>query len=196
MGRCRYCKSLISFRYPLVELVGGLCAVGAFVKFGLSVEGIVYFTFIAALVVVSFIDIDRRIIPDMISLPGIILFFMVSFVIPGIDFKESLLGILAGGGSLFAVAWLYATVRKKTGMGGGDIKLLAMIGALTGWQGVLFTIYVASLTGTLVGITTMVYKKEKNFKLAIPFGPFLSIGAILYVFWGDAIKIWYFNFLR
>jgi leader peptidase (prepilin peptidase)/N-methyltransferase len=155
----------------------------------------VYFIFFTALIVITFIDIDNRIIPNVISLPGILLFFVASFGMPEIDFKDSLLGILAGGGSLLFVAWLYEIVRKKTGMGGGDIKLLAMIGALIGWPGVLFTIYVASISGTFAGLLTMVCKRERSLKLAIPFGPFLSIGAICYVFFGDVVKNWYFTFL-
>ena len=194
-GRCRHCSQSISFRYPLVEIIGGVCALCTFFKFGLTFEGAVYFIFFTALIVITFIDIDHRIIPNVISLPGILLFFVASFGMPEIGFKDSLLGILAGGGSLLFVAWLYEIVRKKTGMGGGDIKLLAMIGALIGWPGVLFTIYVASISGTFAGLLTMIYKRERSLKLAIPFGPFLSIGAIFYVFFGDVIKNWYFTFL-
>ncbi len=195
-GRCRYCKVRISLRYPLIELITGLCAFSTYMKFGLTFEGVIYFIFIASLITISFIDIDHQIIPDVISLPGIIICFFASFALPTIRFTDSLLGILIGGGSLLVIAWAYETIRKRPGMGGGDIKLLAMIGALIGWQGVFFTIYIASAVGTVAGIGTMLYSKKKDFKLAIPFGPFLSMGAITHIFWGEVIKEWYFNLLR
>jgi len=194
MGRCRHCRIQFSARYPIVELLGGLFALGVFMKFGLSFETLIYYLFIATLLVVTFIDIDHRIIPDVISLPGIPIFFAASFALPAITYKDSLLGILIGGGSLFLVAWLYSLLTKKEGMGGGDIKLLAMMGAIVGWQGVLFTIFVASLVGTLAGLAVML-KSRQGTKLAVPFGPFLSIGAITYIFFGTQLIIWYFNIL-
>ena len=167
---------------------------GAFMKFGLSFETLIYYLFIATLLVITFIDIDHRIIPDVISLPGIPICFVASFALPAITYKDSLLGILIGGGSLFLVAWIYSLLTKKEGMGGGDIKLLAMMGAIVGWQGVLFTIFVASLVGTLAGLAVML-KSRQGTKLAVPFGPFLSIGAITYIFFGTQLIIWYFNIL-
>ena len=185
----------ISFRYPVVELISGITALTLFMKFGLSFEGFVYFIFISALIVITFIDIDHRIIPDVISLPGIpIGFLMASFLLPSISWMESLTGILAGGGSLLAVAWIYNLITKKEGMGGGDIKLLAMIGAFIGLKGVLFTIFAASAAGTIAGIAVMI-KTQKGMKLAVPFGPFLSIGTILYIFFGSEIISWYLNLL-
>ncbi|MGB5157663.1 prepilin peptidase [Desulfobacterium sp. N47] len=194
-GKCRKCKISISLRYPMVELISGIAALSCFIKFGLSFEALAYFAFASALIVITFIDMDHQIIPDVISLPGIpIGILLASLVLPSINFKESIIGILAGGGSLFAVAWIYNLITKKEGMGGGDIKLLAMIGSFTGWQGVLFTIFIASATGTLAGIAVML-KTKKGVKLAVPFGPFLSIGAILYIFFGTEIISWYFDIL-
>lgn len=194
-GKCRNCNIPISFRYPMVEIISGLAALSCFIKFGLSIEGLVYFAFASSLIVITFIDIDHKIIPDVISLPGIpIGLLLASFVLPSMNFKESIIGILAGGGSLFAIAWIYSLITKKEGMGGGDIKLLAMIGSLTGWKGVLFTIFIASATGTLAGIAVML-KTKKGVKLAVPFGPFLSIGAILYILFGTEIISWYFSLL-
>jgi leader peptidase (prepilin peptidase)/N-methyltransferase len=194
-GKCRNCGIPISLRYPLVETISGLTALAVFMRFGISAEGLIYFAFISALVVITFIDIDHRIIPDTISLPGIpIGFLLASLVLPSMNYKTSLAGILAGGGSLLAVAWIYNLITKKEGMGGGDIKLLAVIGAFTGWKGVLFTIFVGSATGTLAGIAVML-KTQKDMKLAVPFGPFLSIGAILYIFFGSEIISWYIRTL-
>ena len=194
-GKCRNCGIPISLRYPLVETISGLTAIAVFMRFGISAEGLIYFTFVSALIVITFIDIDHRIIPDIISLPGIpIGFLLASLVLPSMNYKTSLAGILTGGGSLLAVAWIYNLITKKEGMGGGDIKLLAMIGAFTGWKGVLFTIFVASAVGTLAGIAVML-KTQKGMKLAVPFGPFLSIGAILYIFFGSEIISWYIKSL-
>ena len=106
-----------------------------------------------------------------------------------------MIGILAGGGSLYLVAWVYSLLTKKEGMGGGDIKLLAMMGALIGLKGVIFTIFVSSLVGTLSGLAVML-QSRKGMKLAVPFGPFLSLGGIVYVFFGPQLIYWYFNLLR
>jgi len=194
-GRCRRCEVKISMRYPMVELLGGLFALGTYLRFGLTIETLIYYVFIAALLVVTFIDLDHRIIPDVITLPGIPICFAASFALPNIIYKDALLGILIGGGSLFLVAWVYSILTKKEGMGGGDIKLLAMMGAIVGWQGVLFTIFVASLVGTLAGFAVML-QSRKGMKQAVPFGPFLSIGSITYIFFGTELVAWYFNLLR
>lgn len=194
-GKCRHCEARISFRYPVVEFISGIFAVGVFLKYGMGLEALIYYTFIATLLVITFIDIDHQIIPDVITLPGIPIFFAASFALPKITLVESILGILIGGGSLFLVAWLYHLLTRKEGMGGGDIKLLAMMGAIVGWKGVLFTIFVASAIGTLTGMLIII-KSGKTMKLAVPFGPFLAIGGIAYILIGPQLIAWYFNLLR
>jgi len=194
-GKCRHCRTTIPLRYPMVELLSAFFALATVIKFGPTLEAIIYFVFIASLLVITFIDIDHRIIPDIITLPGIPIFFAAGFALPDISFKNSLIGILAGGGSLLLVAYGYALITKKEGMGGGDIKLLAMIGAVIGWKGVLFTIFVASLIGTLSGMAIMLHTR-KSMKLKVPFGPFLAIGSIAYIFFGPQLTAWYFNLLR
>jgi leader peptidase (prepilin peptidase)/N-methyltransferase len=194
-AKCRQCGAHISLRYPVIEFISGIFAVGVFLKFGISVEALIYYTFIAALLVITFIDIDHQIIPDVISLPGIPIFFAASFALPNMTFVDSILGVLMGGGSLYLVAWLYHLITRKEGMGGGDIKLLAMIGAIIGWKGVLFTIFTASAVGTLAGLA-VILKSGKTMKLKIPFGPFLAIGAIAFIFFGPQLIAWYFNLLR
>jgi len=191
-GRCRNCDAPISFRYPMVELITGIVALGLLFNFGLSLESLVYFVFISSLLVITFIDLDHRIIPDIITLTGIPMGLVASFALPTISFKASVLGLLIGGGSLWLVAWAYSMIAKRDGMGGGDIKLLAMIGTIIGWKGVIFTVFASSVMGSCVGITIMLIK-GKNMKYAIPFGPFLSIGAIAYVFVGAQIIAWYFS---
>jgi len=143
-------------------------------------------------VVVTFIDIEHQIIPDEISLGGILAGFAFSFVLPWLGWLDSLIGIVAGGGSLLLVAYGYQLFTGKEGMGGGDIKLLAMMGAFLGWQAIPFIIFISSLAGSIFGITLMMIQK-KDSKLAIPFGPYLVFGAILYIFYGRQIILWYLS---
>ena len=173
-----------------MELLTGCLALCAYLKFGPAIETAIYFVFITVLIVITFIDIDHRIIPDRITLPGLPLAFVAALVLPGMTWQASLIGILAGGGSLLMVAVGYTFITGKEGMGGGDIKLLAMIGALCGWVGVLFTIFFGSVLGSVTGIATM-RGSGQGTKLAIPFGPFLSVGAIGYIFFGSEIVHWY-----
>jgi leader peptidase (prepilin peptidase)/N-methyltransferase len=187
-AKCRHCGAPISIRYLLVESMTGLFAVCVYLKFGFTLEAVIYFVFIATLLVITFIDIDHRIIPDIISIPGIPIFFLASLSIQ--PYLDSLLGILSGGGILYLVALAYSLLTKKEGMGGGDIKLLAMIGALIGWKGVLFTIFVSSAAGTLSGLVIMILTRQ-GMKLAVPFGPFLAVGAIAYIFVGPPLMEFY-----
>lgn len=190
MGKCRSCGTRIPIRYPMVELISGGFAISLLLKYGLSVEWISSYTFTAALLVITFIDLDHKIIPDIITLPGIFIFLLVPFISSHITWTDSIIGTLLGGGSLLLVAMGYQLITKKEGMGGGDIKLLAMVGAFVGWKGVFFTIFLASIAGTLIGLILML-RSGKGLKLAIPFGPFLSIGAITYIHFGKSIIDWY-----
>jgi leader peptidase (prepilin peptidase)/N-methyltransferase len=189
-GKCRYCKGSISLQYPLVEGITALSSLFLIIKFGPSLSYLFYFAFVAALIVITVIDLYHQIIPDVISLPGIGMGLLASLLIPQITLFNSLIGILLGGGSLFIVATFYQWLFKREGMGGGDIKLLAMIGAFLGWKAVLLTILLSSLIGSVTGIL-MVVVKGKDFKYAIPFGPFLSLGAVISLFYGEEIVRWY-----
>lgn len=191
-GRCAHCGATISIRYPLVEGVTGILFEMVFYFFGLQLATPILWLFVAALVVITFIDLDHQIIPDVISLPGICVGFLSSFFNPWISWTDSLFGILAGGGSLFLVAGCYQLLTKKEGMGGGDIKLLAMIGAFLGWKAVFPIIFISSLVGTIVGVPLMLIKRADS-KLAIPFGPFLAVASVVYLFWGNALIYWYLN---
>lgn len=191
-GRCASCRTPISVRYPLIEGANGLIFLLIFFRFGWQVATPLYWIFASALVVVTFIDLDHQIIPDSISLPGIPIGFLCSFLIPWVGWFDSLLGILAGGGSLYLVATVYEALTKKEGMGGGDIKLLAMIGAFMGWKAILPVIFLSSLLGSLVGIPVMLMKKADG-KLAIPFGPFLAVGALTSLLYGPALVRWYLS---
>jgi len=193
-GKCADCGVRISARYPMVEALTGLLFAIVLYRIGFQWATPVYWLFAAALIVITFIDFDHQIIPDMISLPGIVVGFLCSFAVPWVSWTDSLLGILAGGGSLYLVAVVYEQLAKKEGMGGGDIKLLAMIGAFLGWKAVLPVIFISSLMGTLVGVPVMLIKKAGS-KLAIPFGPFLAAAALFYLFWGAALIRWYLGLL-
>ncbi len=194
-GRCRFCRIPISIRYPLIEALTGIFAVLAFNWFGPSLIFVYWFAFICTLITVSFIDLDHQIIPDVISLPGILIFASGVYILPDMTLLQSLAGIFSGGGILYAVAVLYGWLRKQEGMGGGDIKLLAMIGAATGVQGVLFTIFVSSIAGSAAGLVMMVFNRTTDATVKVPFGPFLSLGAILYLFYGESILHWYISLL-
>jgi len=189
-GKCGQCGASISIRYAAVEMLTGLLFVMVVTVFGFSFVSFIYAVFIASMVVITFIDIDHQIIPDAISLPGIIVGFIFSFFNPSLAWSDSIFGILLGGGSLYVVAFIYELLTKKEGMGGGDIKLLAMIGAFLGWKSILPIIFISSLLGTIVGIPLMLFKGETS-KFAIPFGPFLALAAVVYLFFGEAIVQWY-----
>lgn len=189
-GRCASCKVRISPRYPMIEALTGCLFVLVLWYFGFSWATLIYWLMISALVTITFIDLDHQIIPDVISLPGIVIGFVTSFAIPWLPWHESLIGILVGGGSLYLVAWLYELLTKREGMGGGDIKLLAMLGAFLGWKAIFPVIFLASLVGTLIGVPLMLLQRGDS-KLAIPFGPFLASAAVVYLFWGPALIDWY-----
>ncbi len=192
-GRCRFCGASFSIRYPFVELLTALLAVALFLKFGLTLQLAVMFIFCAALVVVTFIDFDHQIIPDEISLPGIVVGFVLSFFMPDITWLSSLLGIIAGWGILAAVFYGYLWLTGREGMGGGDLKLLAMMGAFLGVKSIPFIIFASSLVGSILGVSIMLLQR-KGRHLAIPFGPYLALGAVLYIFFGPRLIDWYFRF--
>ena len=194
-GRCRNCRTPFSLRYPLVEALSGLFALGVYLRWGMTLESLIYYILISVLVVITFIDIDHYIIPDVISLPGIPVGVVAACFLPDMTFKASVIGLLLGGGTLFAVAWTYEHITHKEGMGGGDIKLLAMIGAFLGWKGVLVTLFTGSVVGTLAGGAVMLATRS-SLKLKIPFGPFLAIGALVHIFFGQELMYWYWNGLQ
>jgi len=185
-GRCRHCRTPISFRYVAVELLTPALLMLLYLHYGLSLALACAFIFVASLIVITCIDFVHQIIPDVISLPGIPFFFLCSFFMPWVTPLQSLWGISAGGGILFAFAAGYKLLTGKDGMGGGDIKLLAMVGAFLGWRGALVTLVVAACLGSLIGIALIICK-GKNLKYALPFGPFLAIGALCALLFGEQL---------
>jgi leader peptidase (prepilin peptidase)/N-methyltransferase len=207
MGKCSKCNSKISLRYPLVEILTGLLFLATVWSFGLSIETLFYLIFISALIPITFIDLEHMIIPNVITYPGIIVgilynalktdwdyglelinnfslgmqsFFSLLSEVPILD---SIFGVILGGGILLLIAYVYEAVKKRQGMGMGDVKLLAMIGAFFGWEGVLFVIFLGSILGSVIGISIIIAKRG-DLKYALPFGPFLSIAAVIYIFTG------------
>ena len=183
-GRCRACKATISWRYPLVEAATVLLFVLVWTRFGLTLEGLRAVLLVSALVVVAFIDLEHRIIPDRVTLPGIVLGLIGAwFLPPGII--SSAVGTVVGGGLFYLIALV-----SRGGMGGGDIKLAAMLGAFLGWQAGLLAIFFGVLAGGVVGVVLLVLRLRGR-KDAIPFGPFLAFGGVVALFWAAPILRWY-----
>jgi leader peptidase (prepilin peptidase) / N-methyltransferase len=194
-GRCRTCRKAIPFRYTLVEAVTAVLSVLVYAKFGVSWAYVLYFFLLTApLICIAFIDLEHKIIPDMISLPGIAAGVATTLVISGPPYSAALItsfgGILAGGGTLFAISWVYEKIRHQEGIGGGDVKLAAMIGAFFGWKAVFLILLLSSLLGSIAGIFLMICLRRGS-QASIPFGPFLSAGALVYLFVGNELVRWY-----
>lgn len=187
-GRCRRCRQPISWQYPAVELMMSLLSLALCRHFGLGPAFFVYFVFCASLLAIIFIDLHHQIIPDVISLPGILLGFGASFLLPGLSWQDSLIGLLLGGGIFYAIAGGYYLLTRRAGMGGGDIKLLAMIGAFLGWRALPFVIFASALLGSIIGIGAMI-KQKKGGKTVIPYGPFLAAASFVYLFFAN--EIWW-----
>lgn len=189
-GMCRACRAPISFRYPLVELIMGGLFAGMVYKYGLNWLTAEYLIFCFGLVVVSFIDLDHMILPDEFTISGIVIGLLGAALNPSREWMPALWGVLMGGGFLWAVAYVYLALRQQEGMGGGDVKLLAWIGAVLGWQAIPFVILVSSLLGSVVGLVAA-RKSGAGLKASIPFGPYLAVAALLYLFGGARLGIWY-----
>ena len=198
-GRCRGCGAAISFRYVLVEVLAALLAGLLFSRMGPSGEFLFFTYFSLNLLALIYIDLDHQLLPDRLTLSGLVIGLagapLVSPDGPLTGFVFALKGVLVGGGLLFGVAWGYEKATGRQGMGGGDIKLLAMIGAFLGWKGALLSLFIGSLAGSVIGVALMVFRGADG-RLALPFGPFLAIGAYGTLFWGPQLLEWYFGSLR
>lgn len=194
MGRCRDCGSRISFRYPFVEFTSACLCLALYWKFGLTPAFGVFFAFCSSLIAIFWIDLDHMIIPDVISLNGLGVgaICAVAGWIPDLDWRLSLIGTFLGGGILYLPAVIYEKVRGMEGLGGGDIKLLAMIGAFTGPQAVIFVLFCSSLVGTVTALS-MLAIRGGSASSPIPFGPFLTSSAILYVFAGKQVMNYFYE---
>ena len=193
-GRCRACRAAISLRYPLVELLTAAMFAGAWWYYGPSALLVSRLLFGCALIVLFAIDLEHHLLPNVITLPGIFVGFAFSlFTEPG--WMASLAGILVGGGVLWGIAEAYYLLRHEEGLGMGDVKMLAMIGAFVGWKLMLVTLMMASFAGSIVGIILIVSKRG-GMKYALPFGTFLALGAALAATIGPGVLDWYLGFYR
>ena len=192
-GKCAFCKEQISIRYPLVEIINALFYLYFYWQFSFSADFFVFAAISSALIAIFFIDLDHQIIPDLITLPGIIVGLAVSFLPGGIGIFQAIIGLLVGGGSLYLVALLGDFLFKKDSMGGGDIKMAAMLGAFLGWQKVLLIFISSAVIGLVVSIIMMTFSEKLRKERVIPFGPFLSLAAILAICYGDQLINYYIN---
>ena len=188
-GRCRRCRAPISIRYPLVELTTAIVFVAHYFVFGWTPLLAVRLLFAASLVALFAIDLEHHLLPDVITLPGIFVGLAASaFLPPGLF--EALIGMLIGGGSLWLIGEAYYRYSGEEGMGGGDVKMLAMIGAFLGWKLVLVTLVLSSVLGSVLGLAIIAIKRG-GMKYALPFGTFLALGALAASLFGDGIVSWY-----
>ncbi|MCB0390367.1 MAG: prepilin peptidase [Bdellovibrionales bacterium] len=192
-GKCAECKTKISWRYPLVEFLMAIGFVTLYWWHGFNAYFFEHIIFYFGLVTISFIDLDHMIIPDSFSLGGIVIGLVGALLNDGRSFMGALAGVLMGGGFLWAVAYFYYLWRKTEGMGGGDIKLIAWIGAVLGWKAIPFVILSSSIIGSVFGLVISLRSKD-GMSTVIPFGPYLALGAVLYIFGGENFIQWYFGF--
>jgi leader peptidase (prepilin peptidase) / N-methyltransferase len=193
-GKCARCRAPISIRYPIVELITAALFVLVVIVTppGLLLASRLILT--SALIVLFAIDLEHQILPNVITLPGIVVGFFFSFATaPG--WRDSLIGILVGGGLLYGVAGAYYLVRREEGLGMGDVKMLAMLGAFLGWRAVLLTIVLSSFAGALIGVGLMLTSRG-GLRHALPFGTFLAMGAMVAMLQGDQIIGWYLGFFE
>jgi leader peptidase (prepilin peptidase)/N-methyltransferase len=198
-GKCKYCGEKISRRYPIIELTNGILYLWAFYRLFYLEHNL--YIFIAALylstafLIIFFIDLDYKIIPDSISVSGIAIGFAFSFL-PGmtLNWLQALIGIVVGGGLFYAVAEIGDRIFKKESMGGGDIKLAAMMGAFVGWKGILLIMGIGSFLGAVIGGLALAMAKDKESARTVPFGPFLVTAAIIVFYWGNDLIRAYLKF--
>lgn len=193
-GKCRYCNTKIAFQYFIVELLTGLIFLLFYNKFGFTIISLIYTVFVCGLIIATFVDFNFRIIPDEINLGGIVLALVISFIYPYLHntpnhllgLYRSFLGMVVGGGIIWITGIIGDFIFKKETMGGGDVKLLAMIGAFLGWKMAILTFFVSPVFGAVVGIIIKLRTKSS----LIAYGPYLSLGSVIVLFWGNNILRW------
>lgn len=191
-GKCRHCGAPFSFRYAFVELLMASLFALSYYYLGFSWTLVEYLIFIFGLVVCTFIDLDHMILPDEFTLSGIVIGLLGALINPQREFLDALFGVLMGGGFLWGLAYVYYLLTKQEGMGGGDIKLLAWIGALLGWKAIPFVIMSSAIIGSVIGLVAA-RKQKAGLKTVIPFGPYLALAALMYLFGGETIALWYLD---
>jgi leader peptidase (prepilin peptidase)/N-methyltransferase len=202
-GRCRTCGAVIAWRYPLVELANALFYLAVYLRTGPTVTFVVVAAVISMTIALIYIDADIQILPDVIDVPGIAIGIGIGALGPGIlnpsllladSLLDSLFGALLGAAILLAMMGAYWLVRRAEGMGLGDVKMLAMIGAITGWRAVPGVLLLASVAGTMIGLPTAM-RSGQGMRVALPFGVFLGIGFLSVLFFGRTMAGWYFGLM-
>jgi leader peptidase (prepilin peptidase)/N-methyltransferase len=186
-GRCAFCRKRISYRYPAVEIVNALFYIYFYWQFGFSLNFGIFAFLASVLLVVFFIDIDFQIIPDVITLPGMALGLAVSMLPGGIGTMSAMIGLLVGGGALYLIAMLGDWLFKKESMGGGDVKMAAMLGAFLGWQKIILIFISSAVIGLVVSLVIMIFSADVRETRVVPFGPFLATAAMLSIVYGDQL---------
>jgi leader peptidase (prepilin peptidase)/N-methyltransferase len=215
-GKCRTCGLPISWRYPLVELLNGMAYLWVYHELGLNGEAVLIMALCSSLIVITFIDLDHQIIPDSITLPGMVLglivapFFMPALAEPLPGYLDrlmpygwphlesvinSFIGLVCGGAPLFILGWTWEKLRHVEAMGGGDVKLMGMFGSFLGWKSAFLIIMLGAIAGSVVGVALILLRKHKA-ENVIPFGPFLAAGAVVTMLYGSDILSWYLGLLR
>lgn len=187
-GKCRHCGAKISSRYFLIELLTGLLWAVLYLKFGLRAELLFYLIFSAFLIPMAFIDLEHMLIPDILCYPGIAVGLLLNFI--NGNYRDPVLGMLLGAGFMFLVRIIGRLIYKQEALGEGDIMLVALLGAFLGVKGVTLAVFLGYIVGAIVGLGLLIFK-IKGVREAVPFGPLLIIGVLIYVFWGEAILNWY-----
>jgi leader peptidase (prepilin peptidase)/N-methyltransferase len=194
-ARCRQCHGPIHWRYPLVELSGGLLAAGCVVRFGPTPQALMGFGLCAVLLAAALIDLDHRIIPDRLTLGATPIFWAASAALTEATWRDGMAGLIVGAGSLWLVAAGYQRLTGREGMGMGDVKLMGLIGAALGWPGAVLTIFAGAFYGLLGGAAAMA-RGRRGMKTAIPFGPFLALGALTHLMAGPELVAAYLRLMH
>lgn len=189
-GKCASCGEKFSLQYPLVEFLMACFFAAVVFQYGVSWTSLEYLIMVFGLVTAAFIDLEHMILPDEITLGGLIIGLIGAALNPERSFLEAFFGVLFGGGILWLVAYVYFVFTGREGLGGGDIKLLGWLGALLGWKAIPFIILSSSVLGSVVGLLAS-RKKDTGLKTMIPFGPFLALGALLYILGLKSVGLWY-----
>jgi leader peptidase (prepilin peptidase)/N-methyltransferase len=185
-GKCRACGATISWRYPLVEALTAALFLLTVATFGPTLQAVLLLAFLCGLVVVTFIDLDHQIIPNIITLPGIPLGLLAGFLVGDPPLLDRVIGALAGAGFLYLVLFYGSVLYGQEAMGEGDLNLIALVGAFLGWQAVILTVLIGCFSGSVVGLSLIAAGRLSR-RQHIPFGPFLALGAVVALFWGETL---------
>jgi leader peptidase (prepilin peptidase) / N-methyltransferase len=188
-GRCRQCRTPISIRYPIVELVTMAVFVVHYMVFGLDIILVPRLLFASVLIALFAIDLEHHLLPNVVTLPGIVVGLAFSVLLPP-GLPDALIGVIVGGGVLWLIGEAYYRYSGQEGMGGGDVKMLAMIGAFLGWKLVILTLVLSSILGSLIGVLVIAIRRG-GLKYALPYGTFLALAALIASLYGDRIVAWY-----